>query len=94
MLACGRGRWAVSKKLYREKITSRIPKEPRLYLRLKWYEYGLQFYPWGGGVVLGIPGRGVPHGSPNPDTISDQNMSFSPAIFRPGLYQLLRLEHK
>ena len=41
MLAYGRGRWAVSQKLYREKITSRIPKVLRVYLRLKWYEYGL-----------------------------------------------------
>ena len=58
---------------------------------------GYSFIPGagGGGVVLGIPGRGVPHGSPNPDTISDQNMSFFPAIFRPSLYQLLlRLEHQ
>ena len=107
MLAYGRGRWAVSKKLYREKITSRIPKVPRLYLRLKWYEYGLQFYP--GGVLLGIPGGGAPHGSLNPDTISNQPRSFFPPIFRPGfqkplsvfrfgLYEimssLLRLEHQ
>ena len=86
MLAYGRGRWAVSQKLYREKITSRIPKVlPPVYLRLKWYEYGLQFYPGGGGVLLGTPGGGVPHGSPNTDTLSDQKMSFFPPIFRPSL---------
>ena len=71
MLAYGRARRAVSQKLYREKITSRIPKVPHVYLRLKWYEYGLQFYR-GVGVLLAIPGGGAPHGSPNPDTISDQ----------------------
>ena len=37
----------------------------------------------GGGVLLAIPGGGAPHGSPNPDTISDQKMSFFPPIFRP-----------
>ena len=82
MLAYGRARRAVSQKRYREKITSRIPKVPHVYLRLKWYEYGLQFYR-GGGVLLAIPGGGAPHGSPNPDTISDQKMSFFPPIFRP-----------
>ena len=30
----------------------------------------------GGGVLLGICGGGVPHGSPNPDPISDQKESF------------------
>ena len=85
MLAYGRARRAVSQKLYREKITSRIPKVPHVYLRLKWYEYGLQFYRGvgGGGVLLAIPFGGAPHGSPNPDTISDQKMSFFPPIFRP-----------
>ena len=39
----------------------------------------------GGGVLLGILGRGVPPGSPNPDPISDQNMPFSTPVFRPGL---------
>ena len=34
----------------------------------------------GGGVLLGILGRGVPHGSP----ISDQNVPFSTPVFRPG----------
>ena len=42
----------------------------------------------GGGrlqVFLGILGGGVPLGSPNPDSISDQNMSFYTPVFRPGL---------
>ena len=30
-----------------------------------------------GGVLLGILGEGVPLGSPNPDLVSDQKMSFS-----------------
>ena len=38
-----------------------------------------------GGVLLGILGGGVPPGSPNPDRISDQTMSFSLTVFRPGL---------
>ena len=37
----------------------------------------------GGGILLGILGWVVPPGSPNPDPISDQNMSFSKPIFRP-----------
>ena len=41
----------------------------------------------GGGVgwraLLGILGEGVPPGSPNPDPISDQRMSFSTPVFRP-----------
>ena len=37
----------------------------------------------GGGLLLGILGWVVPPGSPNPDPISDQNMSFSKPIFRP-----------
>ena len=37
----------------------------------------------GGGVLLGILGGGVAPGSPNPDPISDQNMSFSKPVFRP-----------
>ena len=38
------------------------------------------------GVLLGILGGGVPPGSsPNPDPISDQNVSFSTPVFRPGL---------
>ena len=39
----------------------------------------------GGGVLLGILGGGVPPGSPNPDPISDQKMSFSTPVFRPEL---------
>ena len=38
-----------------------------------------------GGVFLGILGGGVPPGSPNPDPISDQKMSFSTPVFRPDL---------
>ena len=37
------------------------------------------------GVLLEILGGGVPTGSPNPDSISDQNMSFFTPVFRPGL---------
>ena len=38
------------------------------------------------GVLLGILGGGVPPGSsPNPDPISDQNVSFSTPVFGPGL---------
>ena len=33
---------------------------------------------------LGILGRGVPPGSPNPDPISDQKISFTAPVFRPG----------
>ena len=33
--------------------------------------------PGGGGVLLVILGRGVPPGSPNPDSISDQKCYFS-----------------
>ena len=39
----------------------------------------------GGGVLLGILGGGVPPGSQNPDPISEQKMSFSRPVFRPGL---------
>ena len=39
----------------------------------------------GWGVLLGIFGRVVPPGSPNPDPISDQNMPFSTPVFRPFL---------
>ena len=51
------------------------------------------------GVLLGILGRDVPPGSPNPDLISDQKMSFSTTVFRSGLQaeimsSLLRLERK
>ena len=34
----------------------------------------------GGGVLLGILGRGVPSGSPNPDHISDQILPFSDLV--------------
>ena len=37
------------------------------------------------GVLPGILGGGVPSGSPNPDPISDRNMSFSTPVFGPGL---------
>jgi len=40
--------------------------------------------PGGGGVLLGIYGRGVPPASPNPDPISDQKMPFPTPVFRPG----------
>ena len=33
-------------------------------------------------VLLGILGRGVPPGSPNPDPISDLKMEFSTPVFR------------
>ena len=39
----------------------------------------------GGRVLLGILGGGVPPGSQNPDPISEQKMSFSRPVFRPGL---------
>ena len=39
----------------------------------------------GGGVLLGILGGDVPPGSQNPDPISEQKMSFSRPVFRPGL---------
>ena len=38
-----------------------------------------------GGVLLGTLGGGVPPGSPSPDPISDQKMSFFTPIFRPDL---------
>ena len=38
-----------------------------------------------GGGNPGILGGGVPPGSPNPDPISDQKMSFSTPVFRPDL---------
>ena len=43
----------------------------------------LSFEPGGysGEFLVG----GVPPGSPNPDPISDQKMSFFTAVFRPGL---------
>ena len=36
------------------------------------------------GVLLGILGGGMLHGSPNPDPISDPKISFSTPVFRPG----------
>ena len=39
----------------------------------------------GGGVLMGILVGGVPLGSPNPDPISNQKMSFFTPVFRPGL---------
>ena len=36
----------------------------------------------GGGVLPGVLGRGVPPGSPNPDFISGQKMSFSTTRFQ------------
>ena len=38
----------------------------------------------GEGVLLGIPGRGLPPASPNPDPISDQSIPFYTPVFRPG----------
>ena len=37
------------------------------------------------GLIRGILGGGVPLGPPSPDPISDQKMSFSTPVFRPGL---------
>ena len=39
----------------------------------------------GGRVLLGILDEGVPPGSPHPDPVSDQKMSFSRPVFRPDL---------
>ena len=39
----------------------------------------------GGGALLGILGGNVLPGSPIPDPISDQTMSFSTPVFRPDL---------
>ena len=41
--------------------------------------------PEEGGVLLGILGGGLPPFSPNPNPISDQNVSFSTSVSRPGL---------
>ena len=48
----------------------------------------------GGGLVLGILGWGVPPGSPNPDSISDQKMLFFTPVFRPGLYEIMLSLHR
>ena len=48
------------------------------------YEVLMSQVNWGGGVFLGILGGGVvPPGSPNPDPVSDQKMSFSTPVIRP-----------
>ena len=39
----------------------------------------------GWGLLLGVVGGGVPHGSPNPDPILNQKMTFSTPVFRPGI---------
>ena len=39
----------------------------------------------GGRVLLGILGKGVPPGSPNPDPFSDHKMSFYGPVFIPDL---------
>ena len=56
----------------------------REWMRLLSKSDALEVEPGGGGVLLGIFGRGVPSGSPNPDPISDQNIPFSTPVFRPG----------
>ena len=38
----------------------------------------------GGGLLQGIFGGDVPPGSSNPDSISDQKISLSTPVFRPG----------
>ena len=61
-------------------------KETSFWLSI--YPSNIRDSAWGGGggrVLLGILGAGVPPGSPNPDPISDQKMSFSTPIFRPDL---------
>ena len=50
---------------------------------VKHFRPTLYFSRWG--VLLGTLGGGVPPGSPNPDPISDQKMSFSTPVFRPDL---------
>ena len=52
-----------------------------------WLSSSFRMRGWGGGkVLLGILGGGVPPRSPNPDSISDQKMSFSKTgIFRTDL---------
>ena len=52
-----------------------------------------------GWVLLGILSRCLPPASSNPDSISDQKMSFSTPVFRPGPWAeimslLLRLQRK
>ena len=55
---------------------------------LKWLGRG------GGGrenVLLGILDADVPPGSPNPDSISDQNTSFFTPVFRLGLWKIMHV---
>ena len=42
-----------------------------------------------GGLLLGILRGGVPPGSPTPDPIPDQKVSFSTPVFRPGLLEVM-----
>ena len=59
---------------------------PTLYSKrwLWWHDLHPAPDPWRG-VLLGILGGGVVTGSPNPDLIADQKMSFSTPVFRPDL---------
>ena len=50
-----------------------------------WLSSSFGMRGWGGKVLLGILGGGVPPGSSNPDSISDQKMSFSKPLFRTDL---------
>ena len=51
-----------------------------------WLSSSFRMRGWGGKVLLGILGGVVPLRSPNPDSISDQKMSFSKTgIFRTDL---------
>ena len=104
MLAYGRARRAVSQKLYREKITSRIPKVPHVYLRLKW----LQFYRGVGGTPGNSWWGPAARFSKSWHYFRPKNVIFSThfhacrlksiPVFRFGLYEimssLLRLEHQ
>ena len=56
------------------------------------YQYHIkkyQYFPWVGGLLLGILSGGVPPVSPNHDPISDQKMSFSTPIFRPEITSII-----
>ena len=44
------------------------------------------------GILLGNLGGRVPHGTPNPDPISDQKMSFFTPVLRPGLQNPYRFQ--
>ena len=50
-----------------------------------WLSSSFRMMGWGGKVLLGILVGGVPPGSSNPDSISDQKMSFSKPLFRTDL---------